>query len=212
MDVQIPFGDKIIHAMHDSAKDAEALLIMGHGAGAPMTHSFMNSLSAAINSHGISTLRFNFPYIDSGRKSPGSPKPNIAAWGAVVEHALGKFKELIYISGKSYGGRMGSHLLAENDHDVKGIVYFGFPLHAPGRDSKDRANHLKDLKVPQLFIQGTKDALANYEMISEVVAENDAQMITIDGADHSFRIKGRKPTEVIEEMAQSTADWIHDKS
>ena len=155
------------------ANDSEAVLIMAHGAGAGMHHPFMHQLADSIADLGIQTIRFNFPYMEKGRKAPGSPKDAIFTWKAMIEEVASKFpKAKIFMSGKSYGGRMGSHLLAEESNLlVAGIIYFGFPLHAPGRDSKDRAAHLGGVKVPQLFIQGKKDKLANFEMITEVVDE-----------------------------------------
>lgn len=188
-----------------------SILILAHGAGAGMEHSFMTKLSDELVLSGITVLRFNFPYIDAGRKSPGSPKPNVAAWNVVLDYAINQFDVPIFLSGKSYGGRMASHLLAENETSpVNGIIYFGFPLHAPGRDSKDRADHLAHVDTPQLFLQGTKDTLANPQLINEVCEGlKQAEIIMIEGGDHSFKVKGTKHDEVIRALATHTSKWVN---
>ena len=204
---------KISVEIEEAAKP-KAMIIIGHGAGAGMHHPFMVTLAQELSSKDISVVRFNFPYMEQGRKSPGSPKANIETWRLVVEYVSSKHPELpIYISGKSYGGRMASHLLAENQvPSVKGIIYFGFPLHAPGRDSKDRANHLTDVNVPQLFLQGSKDKLANLELMQEVVnCLSHAEMKVIDDADHSFNVpkkSGKTKTDVMKFLTQSSAEFI----
>lgn len=197
------------------APDSNKVLIIAHGAGAGMHHPFMVDLSNAIASLGIHAVRFNFPYMEQGRRAPGSPKDAIAAWKVVIEAISTQYPQAsIFISGKSYGGRMASHLLAEDASiNAKGIIYIGFPLHAPGRDSKDRANHLGDISIPQLFIQGTKDKLANFEMINEVVASlPNAEIKVIENGDHSFKVSksvGISKQEMIEKLAKISSDWIN---
>lgn len=198
----------------DEASNPVAVLIIAHGAGAGMHHPFMNNVGKGIADKGITTVRFNFPYMEQGRKSPGSPKANIETWGIVIEHIIDKHSSLpIFISGKSYGGRMASHLIAESTlPEVKGIVYFGFPLHAPGRDSVDRASHLVNIKVPQLFIQGTNDKLANLELMKEVTDSlNNVQLEIIEYGDHSFNVpkkSGRTKDEIITLIVNKSAEWI----
>ncbi len=198
----------------EDATNPIAVLILAHGAGAGMHHPFMVSLGQKLSEKRISVVRFNFPYMEQGRKSPGSPKSNIETWQLVVEHIESAFPNIpIFISGKSYGGRMGSHLIAENDmSSVDGIIYYGFPLHAPGRDSKDRAAHLTDVKIPQLFLQGTKDKLANIEMIGEVVETlSTAEMSVLEDGDHSFNVPkrtGKSKEDVMSWLAEETTNWI----
>lgn len=204
---------KITYEISESA-DAIATLIIAHGAGAGMHHPFMVSLADTLSEVGINAIRFNFPYMEKGRKAPGSPKDAIAAWEHMITEASNVLPGLpIFMSGKSYGGRMGSHLLAEqSDTNAAGIIYFGFPLHAPGRDSKDRAAHLPEIKQSQLFIQGTKDKLANFEMITEVTNElPKAELVEIAHGDHSFntpKSTGITKEEMIKHLAQISADWI----
>lgn len=196
------------------ANSPKGILIIAHGAGAGMHHPFMVDLSNEISALGYHAVRFNFPYMEEGRKSPGSPKKNIETWELVINHIHGLHPDLpIFLSGKSYGGRMASHLLAEKSFDyVKGIIYFGFPLHAPGRDSKDRASHLDQVSVPQLFIQGTKDKLANIDLIQEVLNDlSKVELVKIEDADHSFNVPkklGISKSDMIVKLSEFAHDFM----
>ena len=200
----------LIEAVHSENQDSLATLIIAHGAGAGMNHPFMTTLANRLVLNHIDVIRFNFPYITLGKKFPGSPKPNIEVWKDVIDWTISNTQHPIFISGKSYGGRMASHLLADTEiTKIKGIIYFGFPLHAPGRDSIDRANHLNQIKCPQLFLQGDKDALAKFDLIQQVTNELSLTTLKeIKGGDHSFKVKGSKPDEIIEGLATTTSDWI----
>jgi len=214
--MELPLNENLgsITVESDEASDPVGVVIIAHGAGAGMHHPFMFDLSKEISSMGFHAVRFNFPYMEEGRKSPGSPKKNIEAWGLVIEHVHDKYPELpLFLSGKSYGGRMASHLLAENEIDyVKGIFYLGFPLHAPGKDSKDRADHLNKVQVPQLFLQGVKDKLANIVLMHEVVENlKKGSLIEIEAADHSFNVPkkvGISKREMIQRLASLSVDFI----
>ncbi|MBV6639441.1 MAG: dienelactone hydrolase family protein [Cyclobacteriaceae bacterium] len=198
----------------DESSQARHCLVLAHGAGAGMEHAFMKSLAKGICAHGIHVIRFNFPYKQKGKKMPGSPKESILALEKVALFAKEKYADsAIILSGKSYGGRMSSHLVAEQPElGIKGLVYFGFPLHAPGKASTDRANHLSSIKVPQLFLQGTNDALANFEMISEVVAgQKKADLVAFEQADHSFKTPKTAPmktSEVFKQLIEKSSSWI----
>ncbi len=198
----------------DDSNKARHCLVLAHGAGAGMEHPFMKSLAKGICAHGIHVVRFNFPYKQRGKKMPGSPKESILALEKVSQFVKAKFPDCsIVLSGKSYGGRMSSHLVAEQPElGIKGLVYFGFPLHAPGKASTDRANHLSSIEVPQLFLQGTNDALANFEMISEVVAgQKKADLMAFEQADHSFKTPktaSMKTSEVFKQLVDKSASWI----
>ncbi len=199
----------------DESATQKAILILSHGAGAGMHHPFLKTISDAISSDTITVVRFNFPYMEQGRKSPGSPKANIETWKLVVEHIQSTYPNVpIFLSGKSYGGRMASHLLVEvTPQSIKGIIYFGFPLHAPGRDSKDRADHLDKIEVPQLFLQGSNDKLANVQMMEEVVNSLSAsEMRVIEYGDHSFNVpkkSGKTKDEVMDYLVQESIAWIN---
>jgi predicted alpha/beta-hydrolase family hydrolase len=197
----------------DESKNAKGILILSHGAGAGMHHPFMAELAKELSDLGLNVVRFNFPYMEQGRKSPGSPKANISTWEKVIVHVHHQFSDLpVFLSGKSYGGRMASHLLAEKHFDyIKGIIYFGFPLHAPGKDSKDRAIHLDQIEVPQLFLQGSNDKLANVALMKEVVNDlKHASMVLFEHADHSFNTPKRmgiSKSEMIKKLAQESINF-----
>ncbi|MEM9329173.1 MAG: alpha/beta family hydrolase [Bacteroidota bacterium] len=202
-----------VSALWNESTDPKYTLVLAHGAGAGMGHNFMERLATAISSLNGHVLRFNFPYMEQGKRAPGSPKVAQHAVLAAKHHAEKKYPTLpLLLSGKSYGGRMSSHLVADGlAQGVSGLVYFGFPLHAPGRDSKTRADHLKLISVPQLFIQGTKDKLANFQLIEEVVKEQSAGEIeVIEEGDHSFKVPkrtGLNPEQVIQRLADRTNTW-----
>ena len=191
------------------------VLLMAHGAGAGMHHVFMNELAATVAALAGCVIRYQFPYMEQKKKLPGSPKPNIETVGRVLQFARDRYPDLpIVLSGKSYGGRMSSHWVGENaDGKAAALVYFGFPLHAPGKASKDRAGHLYDIGIPQLFIQGTRDALAQFDLIREVISGcKNGTLITIEEGDHSFKVPkkttGLSSADVIRQIAHQTNDWI----
>lgn len=184
------------------------ILTLAHGAGAGMDHSFMETLAAALAKERIATLRFNFPFTENKKGRPDSP----AVAHQTIEAAIAKAQELfpklpVFVSGKSFGGRMSSqYLSAHPDAKVKGIIFYGFPLHAAGKPSVDRADHLKEIKIPMLFLQGTKDALATWELIKPLCKSlKKATLVKLDGADHSFKA-GKKDTMSM--LVNSTKEWI----
>ena len=198
----------------DEAAESRAIVIIAHGAGAGMHHPFMTSISRLFTAQGFHVARFNFPYMENGKKFPGAPKPNIETWGLVIDHLSTTYPSLpVIVSGKSYGGRMASHLLADGaPARVKGVFYLGFPLHAPGKDAKTRAAHLDRIQVPQLFLQGVNDQLANIVLMREVLSSLPAaRMLEVEFADHSFKVpkaSGRTGQEVMQQLVEETTKWI----
>jgi predicted alpha/beta-hydrolase family hydrolase len=187
---------------------AKCVITLAHGAGAGMNHSFMVTLAKSLSETGIATMRFNFPFTE-GKK--GRPDPPAIAH-KTVEAAIVKAKEFfpklpVFASGKSFGGRMTSQYLStHHETSVKGIIFYGFPLHAPGKPSIERAEHLKDVKTPMLFLQGTRDELAKWDLIESVCASLPlAKLVKIEGADHSFKA-GKQ--NVIQLLTDITNDWI----
>jgi hypothetical protein len=195
-------------------RGAERLLVFGHGAGAGMRHRTMEALSAALARSGVATLRYQFPYMEAGQKRP-SPQPVLLATVRAAIAAAGKLARGLPLlcGGKSMGGRMSSLAAAQEPLDgVVGLVFFGFPLHAPGKPSDHRAEHLADVSVPMLFLQGTRDNLAELDLLRPVCRRlgSRARLHVIEGGDHSFHMlkrSGRAAADVIEELAETVASW-----
>lgn len=191
-----------------TSSNPRALITLAHGAGAGMNHSFMIELSDSLAEVGLSTLRYNFPYMEQKKRRPDVP----AIAHKTVEAAIQKAHELfptipLFVSGKSFGSRMSSQYLANHSPTfVKGIIFFGFPLHPAGKPAIDRAAHLKTVKIPMLFLQGTRDELAQLSLIEEVTDElPSAKLLKIEGADHSFKA-GKQ--NMIPLLADFTKNWI----
>ena len=169
------------------AADGPALVV-AHGAGAGMDHPFMSGFAEALAAEGVSALRFNFPYIEKGRRSPGSPKDAIAAYTAAVGEATTRSAgRPVFGGGKSYGGRMASMAAADGVPAV-GLVFLGYPLHPPGKPDQARDEHLYGLPQPMLFLQGTKDPFAQPEALQPVLKKlgKRATYVPFEGAGHSF--------------------------
>jgi uncharacterized protein len=187
------------------------VMALAHGAGAGMNHEFMVTISKALAEKDIATLRFNFPFMENKKGRPDSP----AVAHKTIEAAIHKAHELfpslpVFASGKSFGGRMSSQYLAtQPDADVKGIIFIGFPLHQSGKPSIERAEHLKSVKVPMLFLQGTRDELASYDLVEKVCASlKSANLVTIEGANHAFKA-GKKDLMPI--LTDAIRSWIDKK-
>lgn len=194
--------------MAEQPKKPVAVLVLAHGAGAGMEHPFMEKLTEHLLESNIAVLRYQFRYMELKSKRPDPPAIAHKAVAAAIEKANELFPKLpVFVGGKSFGGRMSSQYLANTSPDyVKGIVFFGFPLHAPGNPSIDRADHLKDLTVPMLFLQGTRDALADKVLIKKVSSKlKTSSLQFFEGADHSFR-SGKKV--FIEELAEQFVLWV----
>lgn len=188
------------------------ILTLAHGAGANMHHSFMEALAIALAGAGIATLRFNFPFTEQQKKRPDSPAVAQQAIAAAIDKARELYPSLpLFVAGKSFGGRMSSQYLSVNHRkDVTGLIFYGFPLHAAGKPSIDRAAHLHDVKVPMLFLQGTKDTLATWDMIESVCQSlKKASLVKLEGADHSF--KAGKGKDMIPVLTAATLDWVKKK-
>lgn len=187
------------------------IMTLAHGAGAGMNHSFMVALAQALAEKGIATLRFNFPFMEKKKGPPDKPAVAHETIAAAINKAQKLFPSLpLFVSGKSFGGRMSSQFLSENNNvAVKGIIFYGFPLHPPGKPSTDRAEHLKNIKLPMLFLQGTRDELAIWNLIESVCASlRRATLVKLEGSDHSF--KARKK-DIMSLLINETNDWIKKK-
>ncbi len=189
-------------------KDTKAVMVLAHGAGAGMTHAFMENLAAKLADLSIATVRYNFPYMEKGSKRPDVPAIAEKTVGVVLANTQEVFPEIsIFLGGKSFGGRMSSQFVAkQKPSGVNGIVFYGFPLHAPGKPDIPRADHLKSVNIPMLFLQGTNDALASLPLMEKVCQGlPSATLVKFEGADHSFKIK---KTDALNDLVLSTAEWM----
>jgi predicted alpha/beta-hydrolase family hydrolase len=194
--------------------EARAMLALAHGAGAGMAHPFLTSLAAELAAVGVATLRYQFPYMEQRRGSPDSPRVATATVAAAVRTAWEQAPDLpLFAGGKSFGGRMTSQAAAEGLlSGVRGLVFFGFPLHPPNKPGTKRAEHLKKVTVPMLFLQGTRDTLADLTLLQPICEDlgSLAALHIIETADHSFHMlkkSGKTDSQALQELAQTTASW-----
>lgn len=194
---------------------ARGLLVFAHGAGAGMRHGFMETMARLLADRGVGTLRYHFPYTEAGRGQPDRPPVLEATVMAAVAEA-GRLAPgtALFAGGKSMGGRMTSGAAAKAPlPGVKGLVFFGFPLHPPGNRGTARADHLSQVTVPMLFIQGTRDSLADLGLIREVQGRlgKKALVHVVEGGDHSFHVpkrSGKTDAQVLAEISDVVAGWI----
>jgi predicted alpha/beta-hydrolase family hydrolase len=192
-----------------------ACYVFAHGAGAGMAHSFMEAFADGLFERGIASLRYQFPYMEKGSKRPDPPAIAQAAVRAAVAKAAEIFPGVVLIAGgKSFGGRMTSQAQALMPlPGVRGLAFIGFPLHPAGKPSTDRADHLSKIDIPMLFLQGSRDSLAEVKLIEGVVKHLGrlATLHLVDGADHSFHVlvrSGRNDAEVMDEILDAFAGWV----
>jgi uncharacterized protein len=190
--------------------------VFAHGAGAGMDHAFMAALAAGLVQRGIAVLRFQFPFMEQGSKRPDTPAVAQAAVRAALAQAARRLPGVpLFAGGKSFGGRMTSQAQAhEPVPALRGLVFVGFPLHPAGRPATARADHLADVRVPMLFLQGTRDALADLALVRATVDRLGprATLHVVDGADHSFHVlarSGRTDEQARAELLDTMAAWMH---
>jgi predicted alpha/beta-hydrolase family hydrolase len=192
-----------------------ACLALAHGAGAGMTHRSMVAIAGGLAERGVATLRYQFPYMEKGGKRVDAPPVAHAAVRAAVAEALRRAGRLpLFAGGRSFGGRMTSQTQALAPLEgVRGLVFFAFPLHTAGKPSAARAEHLADVTIPMLFLQGTKDILAELDLLQTMVASlgDRATLALFDDADHSFHVPaktGRKDAHVLADLLDQAAAWM----
>ena len=214
--IEVP-GVGTVSAVRLEPSEATGLFLFAHGAGAGMRHSFMETAARALAERGVATLRYQFPYMERGGGPPDRGPVLVATVRAAAEAAAAWAAEAelpLVAGGKSMGGRMTSTAAAEAPlRAVRGLVFFGFPLHPAGRPSSGRADHLDDVDVPMLFLQGTRDRLARLELLRPLLAELEPtpELHVVGEADHGFHVtkrSGRTDADAIDELASATADWI----
>ena len=216
-EVRIHVGDSIgtVSGILLRPTDSRALYVMAHGAGAGMRHRFMEAVAQSLATRGVATLRYQFPYVEAGGRRPDPPGVLEATVRAAVATARESAPDLPLVAGgKSLGGRMTSNAMARRSLEgVLGLVFLGFPLHPAKQPGVTRAEHLARVESPMLFLQGTRDALADLGLITSVCSSLGprATLHVVDGADHSFSVlkrSGRGDGEVMEELSVAVTEWV----
>lgn len=204
-----------VSAILTQPADARACYVLAHGAGAGMRHASMDKIVEGLSHRGIATFRFNFPYMENKQGRPDQPAVAHATIRAAVEEAARLCPGVTLVAGgKSFGGRMTSQAQAKTPLlGVKGLAFLGFPLHADGKPSTERAEHLTQVEIPMLFLQGTRDKLADLGLLKPVVAALGAKatLHEVEGGDHSFAVlkkSGRTNEEALTEVLDTLAAWI----
>jgi predicted alpha/beta-hydrolase family hydrolase len=216
LDLTIEVGERIgtVSGILQRPDNAWALYVLAHGAGAGMRHRFLQEAADVLATQGIATLRYQFPYLEAGGKRPDPPPVLEATVRAAVARGAALAPGLPLVAGgKSMGGRMTSNAAARGPLEgVAGLVFLGFPLHPAGQPAVTRAEHLDRVEIPMLFLQGTRDTLADLPLIGSVATRlgSRATLHVVEGADHSFAVlkrSGRTAGEVFQELAATIAGW-----
>jgi uncharacterized protein len=212
--LKIETGNTSVSALLLHPPQARACYVFAHGAGAGMTHPFMETVAAGLGERGMATLRYQFPYMEQGSKRPDRPAVAHEAVRAAVAEAARCCPGLALIAGgKSFGGRLTSQAQATLPlAGVRGLAFLGFPLHPAGKPSDERAEHLADIHIPMLFVQGTGDKLAELSLLEPVIEKlgPSASLYPVPQADHSFHVparSGRKDSEVTGDILDKLSAW-----
>lgn len=217
-EVGIGEGAARVSGLLDRLAKHLAVLVLAHGAGAGMKHPSMEALAGALNARSVATLRFQFPYMEKGGKRPDRPAVATAAIQAAVEFAKSECRLPVFAGGESFGGRMTTLAASLGMLDgVRGLVCFSYPLHRPKLPSLERAEHLKDLKLPTLWIQGKRDEMSDGALTRQVVKRHPKFLRAhfVEGADHGYGVlksSGRAFQDVLDEVADTAAGFIHDRA
>lgn len=213
--VMIPVdGTEGVSGLWQTAPRAKACFVLGHGAGAGMRHPFLESMATLLASLRIASLRYQFFYMDRGSKRPDPPKLCHAVVRAAVAEAARRTQAPLIAGGRSFGGRMTSQAQAESPlPGVRGLAFLAFPLHPAKRPASDRAQHLFAVRIPMLFLQGTRDELAEIQLLQALLAKlgSNTNSRLIEAADHSFHVparSGRSDASVLTELATTLSDWV----
>ena len=206
-----------VSALLVKPKGATCLYVFAHGAGAGMRHRFMEAAAERLAERRVATFRYQFPYMEAGRKGPNPAPVLVKTVRSAVAEAARLVPDLPLVAGgKSMGVRMTSTAAAKEPlPGVRGLAFFGFPLHAPGKRSSERGDHLADVALPMLFLQGTRDKLADLELLEPLLGGVSPRptLHVVDDADHSFHVpkrSGRTDDEVLDELCERFASWAED--
>ena len=207
--LSVPGGE--VTVVEDGPESAETTLILAHGAGAPLDHEFMAFFASALAEGGVRVVRFNFLYMEAGKKAPDRAPVLESTYRAVLESVSEPGGRAPFIGGKSMGGRIGTHLAAEGA-DISGVVLLGYPLHPPGRPEKIRDAHLYETEVPLLFVEGTRDPFCPLETLAGVREKlPKSELFVVEDGDHSLKVRkssGRSTQEAWSEAVDVIVEWM----
>lgn len=196
-----------VTAEWDRPAKPSAVLLLGHGAGGDLNDDLLRTVARDLVEHSVATLRFNFPYREAGRKAPGAQSQSEELYRALAAHARDERLPLL-LGGKSYGGRIASHIVAQG-FECHALVFLSYPLHPPGRPERIRDAHLKDIRLPILFVQGTRDSFATPDLLRKTVTSLKlAELVPIEGGDHSLKVKGRPRGDVLREVVGAVRTFV----
>jgi predicted alpha/beta-hydrolase family hydrolase len=213
IEVEPGIGIASVWAFPEGATGECPALILAHGAGSNMEHPFLSFIQETLTQHGIITVKFNFPYVEAGRKVPDHPKRLVRTWRAVIERVRTEVQpSALFLGGRSMGGRIASMVAADGEQ-VSGLVLLGYPLHPAGRLDALRAEHLAHITCPMLFVQGTRDQLCDLDTLRSVLARlsTPVALQLIEQGDHSFKVPkrtGKTAPEIWEEIGGCIGSWL----
>lgn len=198
-------GGQVSGVWHRPAR-GDTYLVLAHGAGGTMDTPSLVAYADAIAARGIGAVRFNLPYAEAGKRSPGRAEPNERCWRAVAEQVAARAATVL-VGGRSYGGRLASHIVADG-FPAAGLVFLAYPLHPPGKPEQLRVEHLARIAAPMLFLQGTSDPFARPDLLARTVKTlPSATLHPLDGGDHGHKVRGRSVEDVAVELADATVAW-----
>ena len=210
-DLRLCFDSFDVSARIDRAKEHRACLVFAHGAGAGMLHSTLEQIASKCTQAGISIVRFNFPYMEAKKNRTDAQPVATLAIKSALELAQSELTGPYYLGGHSFGGRMSTHAVVDHDLDVEGLILCSFPLHTPKNVHTKRADHLDEVKVPMLFLSGTRDGMANKELMEGVVSRVEGTLHWLDTADHGYKVLKRTRTrtdDVFDEMIEQISLFV----
>lgn len=206
MKIETPYGE-VTAEWHLPNKPATAAFVLAHGAGGTLATPQLVAIGDRLAELGFATLRFNFAYSEQGRKAPDRMPKAMECFELVADEAK-RGHAKVFLGGRSFGGRVASHLVADGGYACAGLAFLAYPLHPPGKPDRLRDEHLARITIPMLFLQGTRDPFATPSLLHATVDRlPNAQLIEIEGGDHSFRVRGRTPADVNLELAKHLASF-----
>ena len=199
----------IVSAIWHYPVRGETYLVLGHGAGGNLSTPALAQFADALAARGVGAVRFNFPYAEAKRKVP-DPQPRLEACYRAVAGQVAERAARLILGGRSMGGRIASHIVADG-FPAGGLVFLGYPLHPPGKPERIRDAHLAKITVPMLFLQGSRDAFAQPDLLARTIRKfRTATLHIVEGGDHSLTVRGRTSEDVVGELVDATVVWIKD--